>query len=273
VAAFRRVCKISYSKVVEFQARGVIHVHVPIRLDGPDGPDGPAPHLTLTTADLEEAIKTAAARVRVDSAPLDDGRVYQLRWGTQVDTRTISHTADRDTPRGVPVVNPEQVASYLAKYLTKATEDFGLPARVRSAAHAHIAGASRHAVRIIATAQDLAAEGEGYGLLLSHLGTLGYRGHPITKSRAYSVTFGQIRRARRRYRSNPAGLAPEADIRQVLDDDQDIPEGFALVSSWMFDGQGYLDMDQAAGAVEAAARARMRRQHPAPTNNDPRSER
>ena len=37
------VCKISYSKVVEFQARGAIHVHVPIRLDGPDGPDGHRP--------------------------------------------------------------------------------------------------------------------------------------------------------------------------------------------------------------------------------------
>jgi Replication initiator protein, pSAM2 len=229
VGAFRRVCKISYSKVVEFQARGEIHVHVPIRLDGPDGP---APDLSLTTKDLENAITTRREPGPVDSAPLEDGRVYQLRWGAQVDPRTISQGADRDTPRGVPVVHPEQVASYLAKYLTKATEDFGLPAQVRSAAHAHVAGASPHAVRIIATAQDLVSHGEEYGLLLSHLGTLGYRGHPITKSRAYSVTFGQIRRARRRYRSNPAGLAPDADIRQLLDDDQDIPDGFELVSSW-----------------------------------------
>ena len=44
VAAFRRVCKISYSKVVEFQPRGVVHVHVPIRLDGPDtAPTAPPP--------------------------------------------------------------------------------------------------------------------------------------------------------------------------------------------------------------------------------------
>jgi hypothetical protein len=184
-----------------------------------------------------------------------------------VDTRTISDTAHRDTTRGVPVVHPEQVASYLAKYLTKATEDFGLPAQVRSAGHAHLAGASPHAVRIIATAQELATQGEDYRLLLSHLGTLGYRGHPITKSRAYSVTFGQIRRARRRYRSNPAGLAADADIRQLLDDDQDIPDGFELVSSWIFDGQGYLDLDQAAAAVEAAARSRTRRAQRMPTSD------
>ena len=41
VATFRKECKISYSKVVEFQARGVIHVHVPIRLDGPKAPTAP----------------------------------------------------------------------------------------------------------------------------------------------------------------------------------------------------------------------------------------
>jgi hypothetical protein len=155
-------------------------------------------------------------------------------------------------------VHPEQVAAYLAKYLTKATEDFGLPARVRSVGHARLAGASEHAIRIIETAQDLAAEHDAYGRLLANLATLGYRGHPITKSRAYSVTFGQIRRVRRRFRHNPAGLDPEADIRQILDVDDDLPEGFEVVSSWVFVGQGYLDLDTAAAAVTAAALARSR---------------
>ena len=143
-------------------------------------------------------------------------------------------------------MHPEQVASYLAKYLTKATEDFGLPAQVRvRRARARDRRQRRTRSGSSPTAEDLAAQGEDYGLLLSHLGTLGYRGHPITKSRAYSVTFGQIRRARRRYRTNPAGLAPDADIRELLDDDHDVPDGFELVSSWVFVGQGYLDLDQA----------------------------
>jgi hypothetical protein len=43
VTTFRRRCKIAYSKVVEFQARGLIHLHVPIRLDGPGGPDREEP--------------------------------------------------------------------------------------------------------------------------------------------------------------------------------------------------------------------------------------
>ena len=262
MTAFRQRCRISYSKVVEFQARGVIHVHVPIRLDGPQGPDGPAAQVGLTTMDLEAAIITAAARVRVDAAPLADGRVYRLGWGNQVDTRSISQGAEHDARRagsrdGVRV-HPEQVASYLAKYLTKATEDFGLPDRVRTLGHAVAAGANDHAARIIQTAVGLADQHEDYAMLLAHLGTLGYRGHPITKSRAYSVTFGQLRSARRRFRSNPAGLAPDADVRHVLDDDADVPEGFELVSSWQFVGQGYLDLEQAAAAVMSAALSRTR---------------
>ena len=114
VASFCEVCKISYSKVVEFQARGVIHVHVPIRLDGPAGPDGPAPWLGLSTADLEDSIKAAAGRVQVMSAPLGGGEVHLLRWGTQVDTRAITGAADREGHGGV-VVHPEQVASDLGE--------------------------------------------------------------------------------------------------------------------------------------------------------------
>jgi|1186.fasta_scaffold06712_1 hypothetical protein len=262
-AVFRERCKISYSKVVEFQVRAAVHVHAPIRLDGPDGPDGASPALALglSSEDLEDAIRVSAARVDVLSAPLADGRSYRLRWGSQVDCRTITDTAERDSLCGTRrelLVHPEQVASYLSKYLTKATEDFGVPAQVRSAAHAVAVGASAHAVRLIATAEDLAGQHPDYALLLTHLATLGYRGHPITKSRAYSVTFGQLRRARRRARANPAGLPPDADVRQILDDDRDLPDGFELVSSWVFAGQGYIELDQAAAAVQSATRARIR---------------
>jgi hypothetical protein len=95
--------------------------------------------------------------------------------------------------------------------------------------------------------------------LLANLATLGYRGHPITKSRAYSFTFGQVRRVRRWYRQNPAGLDPDADIRKLIDIRDDLPEGYELVSAWTFVGQGYLDLEQAAAAVASAALARTRR--------------
>jgi hypothetical protein len=267
VPEFRRRCTISYSKVVEFQARGVIHVHVPIRLDGAEGPDGPGPRVPLTTRDLEEAIRATAGRVVLDSQPLPDGAVYRLRWGAQVDTRTISDTADEET-RSPRVAHPRQVAGYLAKYLTKATEDFGLPQRVMSAAHAASTGAAAHAVRLIETAEYLAEQGgEPYSRLLAHLGSLGYRGHPITKSRGYSVTFGQIRRAKRLHRARPAGLDPDADIRELLDDEDEMPPGFEVISQWHFAGLGYLDLETAAEAVASAVRARTRRDRPScPTN-------
>jgi hypothetical protein len=185
--------------------------------------------------------------------------VYRLRWGAQVDTRIITDTADQRT-RSPRVAHPGQLAAYLAKYLTKATEDFGLPQRVFSAAHAATTGASVHAVRLIQTAQDLAKHGgQPYTRLLAHLASLGYRGHPITKSRGYSVTFGQIRCAKRLHRARPGGLDSAADIRELLDEQEYMPKGFEVVSSWIFAGQGYLDLDAAASAVRSAAVARTRR--------------
>jgi hypothetical protein len=111
-------------------------------------------------------------------------------------------------------------------------------------------------VRLIATAHELSREGEPYARLAANLATLGYRGHPITKSRRYSVNFGHLRRARRLFHSRPAALDPEADVRELLD--EPVPEGFEVVSSFVYIGQGYLDLDQAAAAVTAAAMARTR---------------
>jgi hypothetical protein len=258
VKAFRARCLISYAKVVEFQARGAVHVHAPIRLDGPAGSDGPAPDLAITTADLENAIRTAAAKVTLDAPPLGDGTVYRLHWGAQVDTRTITETADRDSNRTAQVAHPRQVAAYLSKYLTKTTEDFGLPSRVRSAGYARAAGASPHAVRLIRAAEHLARQGETYARLSANYATLGYRGHPITKSRGYSVTFGHLRRARRLFHHRGPALAPDADIRQVLDDVDEAPDGFEVISSFEYVGTGYLDLDEAAAAVRSAAMARTR---------------
>ena len=253
---FAAAAKVSYAKVVEFQARGLVHVHVPIRLDGPEGPDGPSSTLTIETEELEDAVRQAAAAVAFDTPPLRDGTVYRLHWGVQVDCRSVSSSADRDGEHSSRM-HPERVAAYLAKYLTKATEEFGLPAQVRSVTHARVAGASSHVLRIIDMCARLSREGESYERLRDNYATLGYRGHPITKSRAYSVTFTQLRRVRRRFRRDP-GLDPDADVRELLDDDE-APEGFEFVGSWVFAGQGYLDLDQAASAVMAAALARSRR--------------
>lgn len=237
VGEFRKASRISYSKVVEFQARGVVHFHAPVRLDGPEGPDGPACALPLGTAELERAIVAAAGRVALDSEPLRDGTRRRLAWGTQVDLRSIVDTAPRDSDRAGRVVHPKQVAAYLAKYLTKTTEDFGLPARVGTPGQARAVGARPHAVNIVRTAYRLSHEHSHYARMRLCLATLGYRGHPITKSRAYSVTFGQLRLARRLHK---AGGGPDRqDDRQLLL--EDVPEQFVVVANFKYVGLGFTE--------------------------------
>jgi hypothetical protein len=173
--------------------------------------------------------------------------------------RPISHGAGRDASAGP--AHPHQVAAYLAKYLTKTTEDFGLPAQVRHSWSARQAGASPHAQRIIDTAYTLATTGDGdYARLRDRLATLGYRGHPITKSRHYSTTFGALRRARAAWRRRPPGLAENAEIRELLDDTDEAEDaGVLVVKDWHYAGRGYLDLSTAAAAVTSAVLARTRR--------------
>jgi hypothetical protein len=259
---FRQLARVSYTKVAEFQARGLIHVHAVMRLDGPDGPDT-HPAVGLDALALGAAIQSAASSVRLDVTPAGHDPVA-LRWGAQIDTRPITLGAGRDDPAGD--VHPELVAAYLAKYLTKSTEDFGLDGhgRVHSAIDARYLGASPHAVRIIETAEHLASHaGEDYARLADRYGTLGYRGHVLTKTRRYSTTFGALRQARKDWRQHPrgTGLDPDATVRQLdADDDPAGDEADIVVErNWRYVGSGYLDADTAARAMTAAALAREHR--------------
>lgn len=260
-AEFRRRGRVGYFKVAEFQARGVVHVHAPIRLDGPNGPDSP-PQLDVTADELAAAVTAAAAHVVLDVPTTSSTSGVRLRWGTQVDVSPVTSSADRDATGPDAKRHPHQVASYCGKYTTKGTEAFGLPTRVHSAHHAQAAGARPHAVRIVATAERLATAHETYGRMLACLSTLGYRGHLITKSRRYSVTFGALRHARRLWRQRPPGLDPDAQVRELLDhhdDDQADQQTGTVVGAWTFAGLGYLDLDSAAAATRSAIAARSRR--------------
>jgi hypothetical protein len=252
---FKERARLSYTKVVEFQARGIIHVHFVARLDGPDGPDSP-PLVDLTAEDIGDAILEVAATQRLTVTPDGIGPVA-LRWGDQANARPITGTAGRDDRQGD--AHPEQVAAYLAKYLTKSTEEFGLDGhgKVHSATDARYLGARPHAVRIIETAEHLAATGgPDYERLADRYATLGYRGHPITKTRRYSVTFGQLRRARRVWRRQPR-LAPDAEVREIpADVDPDDDQAVTVIRQWAYAGRGYLDIETAAAALSEACRAR-----------------
>jgi hypothetical protein len=115
-AEFGRRCRVSFVKVAEFQRRGVVHFHALIRLDGP-GEDYQLPQISVDAAGLADAIRQAAAHVRLTVET--PGLALALRFGEQIDIQTVN-----SGPTGE--LTPEHAARYIAKYATKSAEHFGL---------------------------------------------------------------------------------------------------------------------------------------------------
>jgi hypothetical protein len=120
----RRLVRVSYAKVAEFQRRGAVYFHAVLRLDAATecrcpGCLAPPPE-PFTAGLLERALRGTVASVRVPCPPLeDDGPPRFARWGAQLDMRNITRGDDAGE------LSAEQVAGYVAKYATKATESFG----------------------------------------------------------------------------------------------------------------------------------------------------
>lgn len=263
--------RVSFAKVAEFQRRGVVHFHAIIRLDGPAGSTEPypAPTVGLKVEDLADVVRAAAGKVSLDAPPTHPGdTIRRLRFGAQVDVRPVRPTATDD---GVEL-SPQRVAAYIAKYATKACEDFGVPAGITGGAMARRLGVSAHACRLIDTATRIAPDpialanlgdsGElPYAGLDRWLHMLGFRGHFATKSRRYSVTLGRLRTARRRWRTarlkaqRAGGTGgPVVDVDADLDLDGD--ETTLVVGNWSFAGIGWCTAGDAVLAAESAAMAR-----------------
>jgi hypothetical protein len=210
--------RIRYVKVAEYQARGVVHFHAIIRLDRtPDAGFEDAYHPPdpfFTAALLCEAIRQAVVAVALPIVPSTDdpgspARLLTFGSPQGTDVRPIRHSDG--LPGTGQALSARAVANYIAKYATKALDAPGLPARpIRSRPDLDATRCSRHYRQMITTAWDL-----GGGKLTparsrlckwAHM--LGYGGHFLTKSRHYSVTFGQLRRARaehRRQQRHPHG--------------------------------------------------------------------
>ncbi|MDN5893284.1 MAG: replication initiation protein [Nocardioides sp.] len=258
--ALRDHASLQFAKVAEYQARGLVHFHALIRLDGPDGPGSPAP---LEGRELADAVNDAAGSVAVTVPGIDEDDVARrLGWGQQLDVRVVR--AGRRTDEVSRALAPEQVAGYLAKYATKDANSIRGPGQARP-----------HLTRLTSTCRDLStrsAERYGYGvdakgkplnpylLLNKWAHMLGFRGHFSSKSRRYSVTLGQLRRARQRFQalvaeSNRTG--EPLDLRdleaRLLADDEDTT---LVVGSWAYQGTGWANPGDEALALAAAARAR-----------------
>ena len=245
----RAALRIRYVKVAEYQARGVVHFHAVIRLDAP-GEDYLPPPASYTAALLCDAIDQAAAAVRV-TADLGANRPVLLRFGAQTDTRPIHRDAIART--GQPL-DGQAVANYIAKYVTKTLTAPGLPdRRFKTRADIKALGCHRHYRQMMTTAWDLGADDvTGDPRVRKWAHALGYGGHCLTKSRAYSVTFGQLRAARREYRRQLRHPDGEHDPwGRPLDDTVVL-----ILKTWIYAGTGYTTTPDAELALTAADRAR-----------------
>ncbi|GAA4907831.1 replication initiator protein RepSA [Streptomyces coeruleoprunus] len=225
--AAREESRLSFGKVAEYQKRGAVHFHAVIRFDGPDGPDTPPP--AWATLDLlRDAIHAAAARVRVDVPAAGDQPARTLRWGTQLDVQPIGAFNHGEE------ITEQAVASYVAKYATKAAETTGtVDHRVGNKEALVLLGVPDHPRRLIEACLDLHPLYPGRKLRdWAHM--LGFRGHFSTKSRSYSTTLSALRQARADYRA--------AQQREALGlpHPDDHPEATTLVvAHWAYAGHGH----------------------------------
>jgi hypothetical protein len=257
-AELRCLVRVSYAKVAEFQRRGAIHFHAVIRLDAATAcrcPDCLLPPPELFDADLlEDALKAAVPAIRVPCPPLEDGGPERFaRWGEQLDVRNVT----RDDQEGE--LSAEQVAGYIAKYATKATESFGtgLDRRLTGDDLEHLDRLPTHVAELVRACWELGGRPELERLRLrrwAHM--LGFRGHWSTKSRRYSTTFTVLRRARVAFakrRRASGGVPLDAWGRREGD------QAVIVVASWGYVGAGYQTEGERWLALSAAARAREQR--------------
>ncbi|WP_329278355.1 replication initiator protein RepSA [Streptomyces sp. NBC_00691] len=222
----KEVVRLSYGKVAEFQKRGAVHFHAVIRLDGPDGPDAPPP--SWATAELlTRAIQAAAAHTYTTIAvtAVGDQPLRRLRWGTQLDIRPVKAFGDGSD------ITEQAVASYIAKYSTKAAETTGsLDRRIGNREALVLLGVPDHTRRLVEACFDLdPLYPERRLLAWAHM--LGFRGHFSTKSRQYSTTLGELRQTRADYR------AAQERAARGLDDIE--PDTVLVLTSWAYAGQGH----------------------------------
>jgi hypothetical protein len=253
----RRLVRISFAKVAEYQRRGAVHFHAVIRLDAATNCACPAcvapPAVGFSAELLEAAVRQAAATVSVPCPALDEDQGVTLiaRWGEELDVRPI--TADDGGE-----LSAEQVAGYVAKYATKGTEALGVTLDHRIC-EVELEGLEvpAHVAELVRACWELGARpGLARLRLRAWAHMLGFGGHFSSKSRRYSTTLGALRRARvthaiRRRRGDALPL----DAWGRPEDDQAV----IVVASWSYIGSGYQSTGEAWLAASAAARAREAR--------------
>jgi hypothetical protein len=283
--ALRKQVSVQYTKVAEYQRRGLVHFHLVVRLDGVDASDPEAiiaPPERFSAELLEAVIRAAVAHTEAlyelpDTAELAKRMeairhrhvpepnlvpwVASVRWGAQVDIAPI--VADDDNPAVVQgkAFSRSQVAGYLAKYATKHTECVGggLDRRLRHEDLATLV-ASDHVHRLVIAAWVL-SKADASGNLGRWAHQLGFGGHFLTKSRRYSTTFGILRAARAAWQQQKNDHKTEP--ASTTDTDAQV-----ILGHWSFVGVGWTRPLDAAFAKAVRSEAEVARQEARTTTRE-----
>ena len=256
--------RLPHGKAAEYQARGAVHFHALLRLDGTSRNDPDAiitPPPGITAADLQDAIRLAAATVCFRTRPhpdSPDGEGWLIAWGQELDVRTVAD-------RGPDTVTGPAVAGYLAKYSTKGTEASGhVSARITPAVlDLYADPAGTHTQRLIDACWYIGhANGRMCGKVTypslrrwAHM--LGFGGHFLTKARRYSVTLTALRQARITYRRHQ-DTGP--DYQPLRPQDAADPQTTIILATLSYAGTGWHATGDALLANTAADQARKRRE-------------
>lgn len=210
----RAMVRLSYMKVVEFQRRGLVHLHVVVRADGRDGPsEHPPAWLGLEL--LIDAVNDAVARAGVAVPSIGGTGLVRASWGSEHDVRVLVPGHDGDSTA---------IAAYVAKYATKTADGTPWLAHpIRSTAQLERLRLRPHIVRLVRESWALGRYKELAPLRLrAHAHTLGYTGQFSSKSVLFSTTFGALRQAR------------VLHVKGGRDDESDYD------GEWRYAGRGYV---------------------------------
>ena len=243
VKEVRSLVRLSYMKVVEFQRRGLVHLHVVVRADGREGPgEHPPPWLGLEV--LVDAVNDAVAGAGVAVPSVGGASMVRASWGSEHDVRVLVPGHDGDSTA---------IAAYVAKYATKTADGTpGLAHPIRTTAQLERLVLRPHIVRLVRESWALGRYKELAPLRLrAHAHTLGYTGQFSSKSQRFSTTFGALREARILH------------VKGAREDRSDYD------GEWQYAGRGYVhpESNRVATSLLEATVGALRNFHTTSTNS------
>jgi hypothetical protein len=239
--AARERVRVSYVKVAEFQRRGVVHFHTLWRLDA-SGDELAPPPAEFDARLLADAITAALPKATVPAETSDAG---PYGWGRQHETRALDLGADSH--------EAARVASYIAKYATKSTENVGgVGHRIEKQHELGDLRCRDHARRLITSAWQVGErEGVDGKRMRRWAHQFGFGGHCFTKSRRFSTTFKALREARAMYAASRSEAAVDAAAKS--------DHNLIRLRVWRYAGRGYPKSGDALLAASSHARSREHR--------------